>query len=78
MVISGRNVLPHNVMLTNPFQGFSAKSHVQCKRISLFEHRVCCLKMASSLFDNSFKQLYTYIFMQEFHFEVLFQLPFKI
>ena len=31
MVIPGRNVLPHNVTQTNlsPFQGFSAKSHVQ-------------------------------------------------
>ena len=44
---------------------FSLKSCSNGTRISLFEHGFCCLKMASRLFDSSFKQLYTYIFMED-------------
>ena len=44
---------------------FSLKSCSNGMRISCFEHGFCCLKMASRMFDSSFKQLYAYIFMED-------------
>ena len=47
------------------FVKIMSKSCQNGMQILLFEHGFCCLKMASGLFESSFKQLYTYIFMQD-------------
>ena len=49
-----------------PQYAFSNKNHVQMARVF---HGFCCLKTASGLFDNSFKQLY--ISMQELLFPAI-------